>query len=574
MSENILLDLRYRGELDPDSTNLLNQISIANRKNYNDLITNISKPNKENIYWWVNEVSTRNTLASPFYHYYCSIHFVNELIKNSNFKFKKIIVDTKSFKNVIDSILKKNNILNCIVVIDNNFKTKFKKLLKKHIGNFHLLLYNTFRIFLAKIFFKKINVHVDDLVLIDTFIVPGYTSSKRWYGSLWENLSVPLKNKTFFVLTIIKCSIIDLISIFYNLKKTDENYIIKDTYLYLKDLKFAISYKKEFRKFKLNNLSLCGEDFSLILWECINNPIDIYTIHESLLTYKFINRLKEKSFRIRLAIDWFEGQALDKAWNAGFNNYFPSTKTIGYRAFESYPLYLCSYPIPIESNSRILPDCFAVQGAKTSESIKEFLPNIKTVLIPAFKAEYVWYDNKYSKREFNNSILVALPISTEISILIIKMIEEISNIIKYKKYNFVVKPHPTNLDNKTINKLFNFLPSNIILSSEKSFYKLLNISDMLITEASSTCLEAISMGKPALIFSQLSGLFLNPVPDEIDKELYRLCSSKEDLIKNIIHFYNLTDSQYSQFKLKCQKVRSDYFEPVTKKGINKFLILD
>ncbi len=566
-----MLDLRYRGKLDPDSTKLLNQISIANRKKYNDLITNISKPNKENIYWWVNEVSTRNTLASPFYHYYCSLHFINELIKNSKFNFKKIIVDSKSFKNVIDYILKKNNILNCNVVIDNNLKTKCKKFLKKYIGNFHLLLYNTFKIFIAKIFFKKINEHGDDLVLIDTFIVPGYTNSKRWYGSLWENLSVPLKNKTFFVLTIIKCSIIDLISIFYNLKKTNENYIIKETYLYFRDLKFAICYKKEFRKFKLKNLSLCGVDFSLVLRECINNPIDIYTIHESLLTYKFINRLKEKSFGIRLAIDWFEGQALDKAWNAGFKNYFPSTKTIGYRAFESYPLYLCSYPIPVELSSKILPDCFAVQGAKTSESIKEFLPNIKTILIPAFKAEYVWYDNKYNKEEFNNNILVALPISTEISILIIRMIEEISNTIINKKYNFIVKPHPTKLEDKTINKLFNFLPSNIILSSEKSFYKLLNRSDMLITEASSTCLEAISMGKPALIVSKLSGLFLNPVPEEIDKELYKLCSSNEDLVKNIIHFYNLSDSQYSHLKLKCQKVRSDYFEPVTKKGINKFL---
>ena len=36
-----MLDLRYRGKWDPDSTKLLNQISMANRKNYNDLITNI-----------------------------------------------------------------------------------------------------------------------------------------------------------------------------------------------------------------------------------------------------------------------------------------------------------------------------------------------------------------------------------------------------------------------------------------------------------------------------------------------------------------------------------------------------
>ena len=75
MNLNTVLDLRYNGELDPISSKLFDQISVSIRNDYNDLITELSKPNKDNIYWWINEVSTRNTLASPFYYYYCYSYF-------------------------------------------------------------------------------------------------------------------------------------------------------------------------------------------------------------------------------------------------------------------------------------------------------------------------------------------------------------------------------------------------------------------------------------------------------------------------------------------------------------------
>ena len=574
MNLNTVLDLRYNGELDPIASKLFDQISVSIRNDYNDLISELSKPNKDNIYWWINEVSTRNTLASPFYYYYCSINYIYELIEKSNFKFNKIIVDTKNIKNVLESIFEKNNIMDCSVVVNSSLKFKFKKFLKKQIGDIYLLFYNILRLLIAKFFFRSRIIKDKDLVLIDTFITPGYTNSKRWYGSFWNSLSVSMKQKTFFVPTIIKCSISELISIFYQLTKNSENYIIKEVYLTFSDLKYALNYRKKCKQFKINEVIICGEDFSRIVEECIVNPIDIYVIQESLLTYKFIERLKEKDVKVRLAIDWFEGHALDKVWNAGFKNYYPLTKTIGYRAFESFPLYLCSYPIPIEYNAGILPDSFAVQGLKTAQSIKEFMPDINTILIPAFKADYVWNHREQKKKTTLNNILVTMPISIEISKLIISMVIGIGNKIENRKYNFIVKPHPTRLDNKIFNGLLKDLPENVKFTSEKSFPKLLNESDILITEASSTCLEAISIGVPELIIRGKSGVFLNPIPKDLDKELYRFCSSKEDIIANINHYYNLNDLQRHQLKLLSQKIKANYFEPITQEGINRFLNID
>jgi len=571
MDRNTTLDLRHYGDLGPESAELFNQISISIRCDYNNLISELSKPNKDNIYWWMNEVSTRNTFVGPFYHYFCSIHYISDLIEKSNFKFEKIIVDSESFKNVLESIINNNNIVDCIIIVKSSLKNKLKKFLKRQIGDIYFFLYNFLKLIIAKTLFKRNKIKKEDLVLIDVFVIPGYTNSKRWYGSFWDNLSDSIKDEIFFVSTIIQCSIFNLVSVFFKLRKSSENYIIKEQHLSFNDLIYASRYRKKFKQFIINDIIVCGQNFSGLIKECILYPTDIYTIQEALLTYKFVERLKEKNISVRLAIDWFEGHSLDKAWNAAFKNYYPLTKTIGYRAFESFPLYLCSYPIPIESKAGVLPDAFAVQGLKTSHSIKEFMPKLDTILIPAFKADYVWNDFEQNKKYSLDQILVALPISTEISKLIISMIIAIAIKEENKKYNFVVKPHPTISDNSKFNELLQNLPKNVKFTSEKSFSKLLYESNILITEASSTCLESISMGVPVIIIRIKKGFFFNPIPVGLNKELYRFCDSKEDITQSINHYFSLDDLNRNELTLESQKIRADYFEPITQEGINRFL---
>ena len=59
-----------------------------------------------------------------------------------------------------------------------------------------------------------------------------------------------------------------------------------------------------------------------------------------------------------------------------------NTKKIGYRPTESFPLYLSSYPIPIEREAHVIPDVMALQGKGTVFTVKEFLPNLDTIVIP------------------------------------------------------------------------------------------------------------------------------------------------------------------------------------------------
>ena len=100
-SSESLLDLRFNGKLSHESNKLFNKISNDLRSNFNDLTEKIINSNN-NIDWWVNGVPSRNTYANPLFHYFCCMHFVADNRNLEQLKVKKILVDKKSIKKIID----------------------------------------------------------------------------------------------------------------------------------------------------------------------------------------------------------------------------------------------------------------------------------------------------------------------------------------------------------------------------------------------------------------------------------------------------------------------------------------
>ena len=571
MISKSILDLRFKGKIDSDLNPLFNQIALDLRCDFNELITEISKPNKNNIDWWVQDFCSRNTYSSPFFFYYCSIYLVNQLITDGKYKFEKILVDTKEIKKIIESVINQQDIYYCKIEIDTNKK----KLLKRIIGNVHILFYNSLKWFISKLSKRgntiKLN-HDKSITLIDTFAIPGYTDSKRWYGSFWENLPGQEKTKTFFVPTLTKTSLTNLFSVYREIRLNKENNIVKEDYINFNDLFFAFNYKKRLHSLIIKDVKILEYSIKGLIEEFLLNPSDIYTLHESLLTYRFILRLSQKKIKVRLAIDWFEGQIIDKAWNAGFNNFYPKTKTISYRAIQNFPLYLCSYPIPIEKESGVISNVFAVSGSASENHVKEFIKDLKTIIIPSYKSDYVWgkKKNPNSKRK---DVLVTLPLSFDASKAIISLIIDVisSQYLKNNSINFIIKPHPTRTESQIRNKLKIPFPSNIKFTNIKSFSDSINSSKLLITEASSTCLEAIAIGIPVIIIKRKDGLYYNPIPNDIDESLYRECTTTLELANSLNYYTQLNFDEIEKIEKNSLMVRKMYFKPVTQKGTNRLM---
>ena len=259
----------------------------------------------------------------------------------------------------------------------------------------------------------------------------------------------------------------------------------------------------------------------------------------------------------------------------GFNNYFPNTKTIGYRASEYFPFYLSTYPIPIEGEAHVIPNVMALQGKGTVFTVKEFLPNLDTIVIPSFKCQYVWEfsENKLSQSKY--MVLITLPRSIGYTIFVINRLLNVCNAIPIKSdtTKFLIKPHPTQ-SLKKIKSNLPELPNYISLTEEKSFVTLLYSTNLLITQGSSTCLEAIAYGIPVVMMENEEGLTYDPIPVRVSEKLYRKVRSQEHLIEALKYFINLPPEKIKQQKIMSEVVREDYFEPLSKDGIDRLLDID
>jgi hypothetical protein len=576
------LDLRFEGKLDSETSLLFNTISNEKRSGFNNFIAELSEPNIDNVDWWLEGPASRNTLSSPLFHRYCCLFLVLNLIENNKFNYKAIIIDSEEFKQTLSQVLNDNRIFNINFILDKK-SSYFKRSFIKKIFLIPALYCKIFlRFIIAKSTRRKpiLIETTSPIVLIDTFMMPAYTDSDRWYGSLWKSMTQYQRNSVWFVPTIILTNISEFFGVYKRLRKNERNFLIKEDYLNFSDILFAFGVRKRLRRVKITTLKVAGYDFSAIVKSELLNNRDVLTVVEALLLYRFIERLSKTSVKIRLSIDWFEGQSMDKAWSLGFYNFFPESKRIGFRAFESYPFYLCSYPIQIEKRAGVIPQVFAVQGKATIATVQEFLPNADVIVVPSFRSDHVWGTSiNYSDFSGNHEVfhvLVTLPIKM---ITAIQILTELLNIIpclsiyNKKKIDFIIKVHPASTVNKEFDKLVINFPSNFLLTKEKSFPKLIEKTDLLISEASSTCLEALARGIPVVVIQNKEGLTYNPIPSIIPSHLYMNTLSSKELKFAIEKYLNLTPKEKENQRESSIWVRDNYFEPITIQGINKLLMV-
>ena len=88
---------------------------------------------------------------------------------------------------------------------------------------------------------------------------------------------------------------------------------------------------------------------------------------------------------------------------------------------------------------------------------------------------------------------------------------------------------------------------------------------------SSICLEAMALGVPVLVVEQARGLQFNPIPNELDQDLWKQCSSSQDILEGIKLYQKRDEKELSRHRKLGLEIREIYFEPVTREGVLKFL---
>ena len=169
-------------------------------------------------------------------------------------------------------------------------------------------------------------------------------------------------------------------------------------------------------------------------------------------------------------------------------------------------------------------------------------------------------------------VLTTLPISVSLSSEIINRIANSYHLFNDTKklVKFIIKPHPTHfIDN--VKSCLPEWPERMLLSREKSLEKLLYSADVLITEASSTCLEALACGIPVIMMENINAITYDPIPKNIPNKMYKKIRTQQQLIDAIQYYISQIELGKIQQKVKGLKIRKKYFEPITNKGIDRLI---
>ena len=568
------LNLSQNTVLRSEIFDLLKTISYSKKDEFNNLIGSYSETLADDLDWWVGRPASRSTLQSSLFYHFCCLHLVNDLIK-SDTNIEKVIVDSTALNRLLKTVRKKHGAsfeiqrpkrrsprflyyflrsVNDIIRAWKRKKSQFRAAKRTN----HLSTFQN----------KK------ELILIDVFVFPGFITKDRYYNGLWNVLNLEQKKKTFFVPTLVMMKEDAFEAAYRKLRTTDRNFLIKEDYLTFSDLIFSLLHMFRVWFIKPQPQEVLGIDFSPLIREELLSGSGSDNALEGLLNYCFAKRLNEQSFNLSLVIDWWEGQPLDKGWNLGFNTFFPETPTKGYMGFPPIQLGLQLYPYKSEIKNRVVPDKISTIGRRFTNEIKAMNSTFEVETAPAFRFSHLWKNGIVSGQDSGIfKILIALSIKLDESVRIVDQVIDLRLDLEIDGIEFMIKAHPTMNIEKLKTRISKKWPDDF-QEVEGSTPDYIRMADLLITGMSSIGLEAVILGVPTIVVETLVGFAYDPIPDSVPKELWRSCRSPEEISEAVNYFRNQNPEEVKKHQELSEKIKKDYFEPVTEEGVYTFLELE
>ena len=287
---------------------------------------------------------------------------------------------------------------------------------------------------------------------------------------------------------------------------------------------------------------------------------------KAILNYRFFRRLKKLDIKIETAINWFENQGLDKGWNCGLHDFFPETKIKGYLGMIISQHYLPMFPTIIEAESKVIPDTLYVIGKGLEESIKEFYPELSVQTAPAFRFQGVYRDSIKKSVNSEHTVLVVLYSVLEDAVKAMKFALETHQILGNEiNVRWQIKPHPLTSKEKVLDALAEAIPEDWKWI-DIDFHDCLDEVDVLMGSASTTCMEALARNKYVIIIGNQHGITHNPVPFSVTSQLWKLCYSPAEAGEVIMNCVSGV-GKISE----VDSIRENYFEPLTRDGVEKLI---
>lgn len=528
------LYLTNKGTLNTENAKLLTKIEKDTRRQYNDFIGELIKQNNVDGIEWLAHVTSRNTFSGILYDRMCKLSLLEHLI-TSRESISVVIVDSRGMGDAVKQICSRHS-LNINIIYEKSLKRNFIYLLVTNFLKSIYLIANMW--FWPKLISRSTPLGTKPLIIIDTFLYPDSFKADssllaRNYPGLLDNVN-HITDKYDVVLTPTFYSIrtpIQFIKAYWRTSKSNESVFLKEYCLQFSDYLRAIinNYIIPFRitKYPVWN----GLDISKIVVEERNEEYSTTTLLNSLFIYYFFRRISKQNRKLGLVIDWNENQTIDRSLNLAVKKYHPGSYVVGYQGFIAPGYYLSVNPTSYEMTGNTLPDEICVIGKSYKKEKLAQCGDLNITTAPAFRfQEIIELNQKNRDKIKKNRVVVALPLFINSCSEIIRLCQDVANTLN--EMEFIIKYHPAH-NQKEIKGLVK-ITSNKIEFTEKRIRDLLETASILISEASSVCMEAAVLGIPVAIVGSHIGPTMNPLEDLVPNRAWEVVYNKEDLINFIM----------------------------------------
>lgn len=562
------LDFRFNGKMPVKYLGSFNEIARRIQDAFTDLIEGISRENKGNLDWWVSSPASRNTFLSPLFHYCSCIALIQELILGKE-PLPEIVVDTKNLKKIVEKYLADQGIKGKVVLSKRTFKQRLKELVRPFYATACIPLTQLLLLVIARrVFPLRRSLPLEPLTLIDTYAMQGYIEKDRYYPGILAPLSAKERERVWFVPHLYGFRPWQYRSVVRKLRTSERNFVLKEDFLKLRDYLFAWCHVYRVRGVKIASCLFRGVDISSLVREETRNFRTADSSYTALLNYRFFYRMQQAGMHLRLVVDWFENQIIDRGFNAGVRRFFPGTTSVGYQGFIPLGYELNVYPTATEREDAILPQEIGTIGRALTPSAR--CPGITVRLAPALRYQGVWEDRKYYPEKDVFTILIALPFKIDTSVEILKMLAWCAGDNELSGVRIGVKPHPTASEGMINNALLVPLPGQFEFVSG-DFNECVEKSDLVVSSASDACMETLAKGTPVIVVDDSAGLFLNPIPETIAADIWRLCRTPDEIKRAILFYRNRSPEKVKAHEEIGKRIREEYFEQVTAESVRMFL---
>jgi hypothetical protein len=526
------LNLSKKGRLSIKDAILIDKIAPKVQDEYNKLIEQLINTNALSELDLLLSVTSRNPFHSLVLPTLCKVFLLEEKLKRGD-KISLIIVENALMLEVIYSILAK---FNQKIPVKVSHKFPYISLTLSSSLNFIKSVYLIIISWLwprLTLFYrvrpKTTMLFVDNFVFPSSFTKEGFFFD-RYYTGYEQYLNDVQCKEIWYSPTLFGFKTLGQhIKMSVQAKKSKHNFIFQESWLTFYDYIYAF-YLTIVLPFKVKKSPLfMGHKIHQLLISEARRDILSPSLVRAICKYRFIGNLRKAKIEICQAVDWHENQTIDKALNLGFHKYYPDVIVKGYQGHVSSSYETHKVPQSFELENSTLPNQLHVISEDYKKIVLGSCPSLDVRVASAFRFSYLYDVNRSKVMTELPLILIALPMDIDESVSILNSCTQLQYIIDVK-VSILVKHHP-GYDSKEFVKRVPVFLNDAFIPTDDSMLDLLESTSLLISSASSVCVEAASLGIPVAIHGNRYGVTMNPVANTINNTKGNVFYSQDQLGK-------------------------------------------